>query len=343
MERNSFIDGSIIRCTEIVVRGNVVFMDGRPPLESFFKKKSPIQIEDIDDDSEMEIKFLRGKRGPKGEDGKDAILPSKEEITALLKPFIPEPIPGINGKDGHTPTTKELLPLISNLIPQVKDGKTPSEEELLELIAPLIPEPLPAPTAEPEEISGRAVIDKINKSTTKEKIKRSKVEGFDEIENTVRNNSRQVQSILSLGGSRSTAIKVSGTLLGRGIETLNFVGATGTKIGDGSEVNITTSGGGTGTVNTIVAGTGISVDSTDPANPIVTSTVAAFAGSQEKSTTVPNGVLTTFAFTHTPRVIFWNGAFQTLTDDYTVSSNNITFTASAGIPQTGDKVVNLYA
>lgn len=68
-----------------------------------------------------------------------------------------------------------------------------------------------------------------------------------------------------------------------------------------------------------------------------------FAGSQEKSTTVPNGSLTTFAFTHTPKVLFWNGAFQTLTDDYTVAGNTITFTGSAGTPLTGDKIVNLYA
>lgn len=66
-------------------------------------------------------------------------------------------------------------------------------------------------------------------------------------------------------------------------------------------------------------------------------------GSQEKSTTIPNGILTTFTFTHIPLVIHWNGAFQTLTDDYTVSGNTITFTASAGIPQTNDKIVNIYA
>jgi hypothetical protein len=69
----------------------------------------------------------------------------------------------------------------------------------------------------------------------------------------------------------------------------------------------------------------------------------AFAGSQEKSTTVPNGVLTTFTFTHTPTLIYWNGAFQTLTDDYTVSGKTITFTTSAGIPQTGDKITNVFA
>lgn len=67
------------------------------------------------------------------------------------------------------------------------------------------------------------------------------------------------------------------------------------------------------------------------------------SGTQEKSTTVPNGVLTTFAFAHTPKVIVWNGAIQTLTDDYTVSGNNITFTVSAGVPLIGDKILNIYA
>lgn len=68
-----------------------------------------------------------------------------------------------------------------------------------------------------------------------------------------------------------------------------------------------------------------------------------FTGSQEKSTTIPNGVLTSFAFTHTPKVITWNGAVQTLTDDYTISGNSITFTVSAGVPQTNDKILNFYA
>lgn len=68
----------------------------------------------------------------------------------------------------------------------------------------------------------------------------------------------------------------------------------------------------------------------------------AFAGTQEKSTTVPNSSLQTFAFAHTPRVIVWNGTIQTLTDDYTVSSLNITFTGTK-VPQTGDVVSNIYA
>lgn len=72
------------------------------------------------------------------------------------------------------------------------------------------------------------------------------------------------------------------------------------------------------------------------------SSSGSLSGTQEKSTTIPNGILTSFAFAHTPKVIVWNGAVQTKTDDYTVSGNSITFTASAGIPQTGDKILNIY-
>jgi hypothetical protein len=95
-------------------------------------------------------------------------------------------------------------------------------------------------------------------------------------------------------------------------------------------------------ITTLTAGSGITI--TNGSGTItIAATGSSFAGSQEKSTTSPNGVQTTFAFTHTPELIFWNGAFQTLTDDYTVSSLNITFTASAGVPLTNDKIVNVYA
>lgn len=65
-------------------------------------------------------------------------------------------------------------------------------------------------------------------------------------------------------------------------------------------------------------------------------------GSQEKTTTSIDGIVQTFAFTHTPVLIFWNGALQTLTDDYTVSGKNITFTGTS-TPQVNDKLVNVYA
>lgn len=96
------------------------------------------------------------------------------------------------------------------------------------------------------------------------------------------------------------------------------------------------------------AGTNTTVTATVNAQGFITIAINAtsgsgFVGSQEKSTTVPDGVLTTFAFAHTPAIIVWNGQVLTLTDDYTVSSLNITFTGSAGVPKIGDKIVNIYA
>lgn len=97
-------------------------------------------------------------------------------------------------------------------------------------------------------------------------------------------------------------------------------------------------------VKQLVAGTGVTIDNTNLEYPTITATGTggSFAGTQEKSTTTPDGSTTTFAFTHTPRTIIWNGAIQTLTDDYTISSNNITFTGTL-TPQTGDKIINIYA
>lgn len=232
----------------------------RPPLSSFIQK----QKEEASDEA-----VVTKLRGPKGDSGKDAVPPTPEELKALIEPLIPEPIPG---KDGKSFSEKELVSLIKPLIPKPIagkdgiDGVTPSLEELEAIVLPLIPE------VEIPELQPKDLIEKINKAKSV-KIKRERVEGFDEIEGLAKSANRNVQNILSLGGSRQTAIKVSGTLLGTGINTLNFVGATGVKVGDGSEVNITTSGsGGGGQVNSVVAGTGITVDSTDPANPIVTST-----------------------------------------------------------------------
>lgn len=68
-------------------------------------------------------------------------------------------------------------------------------------------------------------------------------------------------------------------------------------------------------------------------------------GSQEKSTTTPNGSATTFSFAHAPRIILYNGQVQNFTgdpsfDDITVSGNTITFIST--VPITGDKIVNIY-
>lgn len=211
------------------------------------------------EEPEQEIKFLRGKAGEKGEQGE--IGPEGPRGPQGYHGFS-----GDNGKDGKDgvdgkPGTKGERGERGFNGENGKDAEL-SLEAIEAAVLPLIPD-IP-------EVTPKEIVEKINKG--KDKIKASKIDGFDELEGLAKSANKNVQNVLSLGGSRQTAIKVSGTLLGTGINTINFVGATGTKVGDGSEVNVTTSGSGSGVVQTIVAGTGITVNSTDPANPIVSAT-----------------------------------------------------------------------
>lgn len=231
-------------------------MAEKPPLDSFLQK-SPIQRADLQEvdkpEGEVEVKYLRGKKGDKGDSGKDGEKGATGE----------RGLPGFDGEDG-----KE-----GPVGPKGERGERGERGFVGEKGDPgtngLDGKDGVGKDGSPD--TPKQVIEKINKSKG-DKIKRSRVEGLDEVESIARTAQHQVQNFTSLGGSRQTAIKVSGTLLGTGINTINFVGATGTKIGDGSEVNVTTSGSGSGIVQTIVAGTNITVDSTDPANPIVSST-----------------------------------------------------------------------
>jgi len=60
-----------------------------------------------------------------GVDIKD-LKPTEKELLALITPLIPKPIKGDtgeDGKDGETPTKSELVKLIKPLIPEPKNGK----------------------------------------------------------------------------------------------------------------------------------------------------------------------------------------------------------------------------
>lgn len=284
-------------------------MAERPPLESFLKK-SFIQKEDLEDLSPKEVqifyKYFKGRKGDKGEAGNTL---SKEELASLVKPVLA-------GLD--IPTNRSILSQIKSLLPEVKDGITPTEKELQAIIKPLIPI-----VRDGSPDTGKEIIEKVNKNKGN-KIKASKIEGFDEVEGTARSALKNIQNFISLGGTRSTIIKASGTIVGTNITTLNFSGATATKVGDGSEVNIATSG--SGQVNSIVAGAGISVNSTDPANPIVTNTGTAPSFVDNE---VVSGSGTSFTLANTPIAgsVHVHGNGQRLTGggvDFTISGAVIT-------------------
>lgn len=219
-------------------------MDERPPLESLLTK-SPFQKDDLktDDFSQKFFELLKGKDGKIGSKGERGEKGDKGDrgFSGTDGDVGPEGPQGLVGKQGPRGEKGEQgfqgVPGLQGI--DGNNGKNGSPDT-------------------PEE-----VIKKVNKA--KSKIKADRIEGFDEIEGLARSANRNVQNISSLGGTRQTAIKVSGTLLGTGITTLNFVGATGQAVGDGSEANITTSGGsnlslttvGTSGASTYNSGTGV--------------------------------------------------------------------------------------
>lgn len=93
------------------------------------------------------VKFLKGDKGDN---------PTDEQIVTLIRPLIPDPVPG------HTPNNEELLRLIRPLIPVVQDGKTPTKRELVNLILPLIPDPIPGEPGKDADYSAEIIADKLN-------------------------------------------------------------------------------------------------------------------------------------------------------------------------------------
>ena len=184
----------------------------------------------------------------KGVDYFDGETPTDEQLIALIKPLIPK---AENGKDGITPTIDELLALIRPLIPQVQNGETPSDERLISLIKPLIPKYT--------QITTDDVINDIN--SKKDIINIQTIKGLSqEIDNRI-----PKQMI----GSPRIKMFNNGKEMSSPLGSLNLKGATITNKDQDYTIEIQPSTTG---VQSVVAGTNISVDNTDPQNPIVSST-----------------------------------------------------------------------
>lgn len=79
------------------------------------------------------IKKLKGEKGDTGAMGKDGV--DREKLVSFVLSKIPKPV------NGHTPTDKELLKIITPLIASSMMKNIPSKDELLAIIRPLIPVP----------------------------------------------------------------------------------------------------------------------------------------------------------------------------------------------------------
>lgn len=293
--------------------------DERPPLASF------IQRQDLEPEASSEA-VLKKLRGPKGE------KPSKEDLLELIIPLIPLPQKGDNGYtpvkgkdyfDGTSVDISELLPIIKNLIPE---PISPSLEELEAIILPLIPETQEAPELAPKEL-----IEKINKAKTA-KIKRERVEGFDELEGLAKSANRNVQNFISLGGNRQTKLQLNGVQVATGADTINFVGGTLVPKGDGTTVSYTPPSSTGGQVNSVVAGSGISVNNTDPANPVVsaTGTTVTFFADTVSGTINSSNTVFTVPNTITTALALWlaNSIYQPGVDFTVTGAKQITMTVA---------------
>ncbi len=227
----------------------------KPTLESFFKVK-PRTLESFfkvkpRSESEIEVKFLRGKKGDTGEKGdKDEDANPEEVAEILLVPvsdilssddsFI-EKVKGEKGKDGKDGK-------------QGKDGTSRDIDivEITERVLNIIPKQqtikgqdgINGKDGSPD--SGVEIVHKINSQETK--IEKKNVEGITELESKFQGNTQQIQKILSFGGANSLNIKNNGTPVGQ-IQTINFTNATITSVGSGGEINITTASGGVSSVS----------------------------------------------------------------------------------------------
>ncbi len=199
------------------------------------------------------IAFISAMKGKKGDRGDDGHTPTEEELTQIIEPLIPDPIPGEKGKDGedgYTPIKgKDYF-----------DGEKGEQGE----------------KGEKGEQGERGSPDTAGEIATKleslkdnDRLDISAIKGDFVKQNDLNNAIMQI----SRGGGTSLEVFNSVGKVGSG-SALKFVGSGVTSVThDGHTGTITISGGaGGGQVNSVVAGTGISVDSTDPANPIVSAT-----------------------------------------------------------------------
>jgi len=179
----------------------------------------------------------------------DAPKPTKEELESLIIPLIPEPKQGEKGKDGA----------------KGKDGKDykltqADKREIAKTIKVPIVEKIVERT---EVIKEQPIIKEVAINETPEVLKEKILNigiTYEEIKETP-----NIPEIV-----RNATIASKTTSLSE-LDDVNLAGLTQTN----GKYNLG-SGSSGGQVNSIVAGTNISVDSTDPANPIVNNTLTAY-------------------------------------------------------------------
>lgn len=193
------------------------------------------------DAKDAEIVSVRGSRGEKGEKGDS---PTNKELVALITPLIPEPKNGkspVLGEDYTVPSLEEILARI----PTPKDGEDGKDGVGIDGIDGKDGSP-----DTPEQ-----VVEKVNVAETQ--IDPAKVKGLARALQNLEGVAKEVRSYgsnpqgQSVGGNNPLKIQGAGTDLGAYITALNFsTNLTATYSGDGL-VTVTGLAGGSGITRSV--------------------------------------------------------------------------------------------
>ncbi len=197
----------------------------------------------MEENEPEEPEIIEGPPGPKGD---DYVLTEKdkEDIAKSIK------VPVVEKVVEKTETIREI-PIVTENVVEVAVKDTPQETR-----------------------------NKLASLEGEERLNKSAIKGIDELEKYLSERIAQIRGGIS-GVARGIQLYISGVKKGLA-NTLNLKAGTNVTITHSyangqNDVTISATGGsGSGVVESVVAGTGISVNSTDPANPVVSSTVTQY-------------------------------------------------------------------
>lgn len=276
------------------------------------------------------VQMLKGDPGKTPVKGEDYLTES--EIEQIKKDITP--VRGIDYEDGK-PGNDGYSPVKGVDYNDGKDGVTPDKQEIINKILSSIevPKSIPGKPGKPgrdgSPDTGLEIAKKLTELKGEDRLDVESLKGLDKVES---NFLQQAKGFVSKTLAGQVDVNIPNPTNG---QVLTYNKATNKWVASSA-------GSGSGIVQTIVAGTGISVNSTDPANPIVstTSTLAGTFNYEAPATGTINGSNNIFTFTHTPGAILLNGATQIPGGiDITVSGSTVTFVTP---PETGSTLYNQY-
>ncbi len=238
-------------------------------------------------------------KGPKGD------MPNEQDLIPIIKKLIPDPIQGESGKDYIlTSQDKEEIATLASMNIEV-----PIVEKIIERTETIKEIPQITEVIKQVAVTDKAEIirDKLEKLKDDERLDVSAIKGL----NFDSKLEKSAETILF----RATSILDNRTSF-----LINKIN------------NLPRATTGTGTVNSIIAGTGISVDSTDPANPIVIAIGGGGGFTLLPATGSINGNNPTFTFTQQPTYIISDGVWYRVNKGWTWS----VLTATMTVPPNDD-------